>query len=47
MNDNKVIKLPIEKYLYSLENFMKSTNDKNFDNYKTFDYRIKDQLILN
>ena len=47
MKNNKVIKLPIKNYLSSLENYMLSiTNDK-FENYKIFDYRIKDQLILN
>ena len=47
MHDNKVLKLPINNYLYSLENFMKSINDNKFDTYKIFDYRIKNQIILN
>ena len=47
MHDGKVIKLPIEDYLFSLKNFMLSQADSNFNNYKIFDYRIKDQLILN
>ena len=47
MDDDKVIKLPINNYLSSLENFMLSKGNSNFNNYKTFDYRIKDQLILN
>jgi len=47
MNDDKVIKLPITNYLSSLKNFMLSKSDNNFNNYKIFDYRIKDQLILN
>jgi cell division septal protein FtsQ len=47
MNDDKVLKLPIKNYLYSLKDFMKSKNNNNFNKYKTFDYRIKDQLILN
>ena len=47
MKNNQVIKLPIKNYLASLENYIFSiTNDK-FDNHKIFDYRIKDQLILN
>ena len=47
MDDDKVIKLPINDYLFSLKNFMLSKSKSNFDNYKIFDYRIKDQLILN
>jgi cell division protein FtsQ len=47
LNDGKVIKLPIKDYLLSLENFMNSTKNNNLNNYKLFDYRIKDQLILN
>jgi len=31
----------------SLKNFMFSRDNSNFNNYKIFDYRIKDQLILN
>ena len=47
MNDDKVIKLPITNYLSSLKNFMLSKSNNNFNNYKIFDYRIKEQLILN
>ncbi len=47
MNDNKQIKLPIKDYLISLKNYMESKSNSNFNNYKIFDYRIKDQLILN
>ena len=47
MYDGKIIKLPIKDYLSSLENFMYSNNRDNLDNYKIFDYRVKDQLILN
>ena len=47
MHDGKVIKLPIEDYLFSLKNFMLSKNNDNFNNYRIFDYIIKDQLILN
>lgn len=46
-HDNKVIKLPIKNYLSSLENFMISKNNDKFKNFKVFDYRIKNQLILN
>ena len=47
MHDGKVIKLPIRDYLSSLKNFMLSKTNSNFNKYKIFDYRIKDQLILN
>ena len=47
MNDEKVIKLPIKNHTKSLKNFMISTNNNNLDKYKIFDYRIKNQLILN
>jgi len=45
--DDKIIKLPVKNFLLSLKNFMKSKNNSKFDNYKIFDYRIKNQLILN
>ena len=45
--NDKVIKLPIKDYLPSLKKFMKLKNDHNFNKYNIFDYRIKDQLILN
>jgi len=47
LHDDKVIKLPIKDYLFSLKNFMLLKVNSNFNNYKIFDYRIKDQLILN
>ena len=47
MHDDKIVKLPIKNYLFSLQNFMKSQSNSDFNNYKVFDYRIKDQLILN
>jgi cell division protein FtsQ len=45
--NEKVIKLPIEGYLTSLKNFIKSQKNDKFNTYKIFDYRIKEQLILN
>ena len=45
--ESKVIKLPVGDYLLSLNNYMKFINDKSFNDYKIYDYRIKDQLILN
>ena len=47
MHDDKTIKLPIKDYLESLKNYMSQKNNENFNNYSIFDYRIKDQLILN
>tara|TARA_A100001011_G_C14191881_1_gene791722 strand:- start:399 stop:1058 length:660 start_codon:yes stop_codon:yes gene_type:complete len=47
LHGDKVIKLPIDDYLTSLKNYMESNKNNSFDNYKIFDYRIKDQLILN
>ncbi len=43
---NQVIKLPVNNYDYSLENFMLIKNHTNFEKYKIFDYRIENQLIL-
>ncbi len=47
IEDNKVIKLPIKDYKKSLKNFMKIISSKEFNEYSLFDYRIKDQIILN
>ena len=47
MKDENIIKLPIKDYLFSIENYMDLKNEDNFNKYKIFDYRIKDQLILN
>ena len=44
--DGKLIKLPITNYKQSLVNFLKIKSDRNFENYKIFDYRLNDQLIL-
>ena len=43
---NQLIKLPTNDYLKSLENFLVLKDQVNFDKYRTFDYRISDQLIL-
>ena len=45
-NNNQVIKLPIKNYESSLNNFIGLKKKPNFQKFKTFDYRIKDQLIL-
>ena len=47
MQDDQVIKLPNHDYLLSLKNFMNLKKNSDFNNYKIFDYRIKNQLILN
>ena len=39
--ESKVIKLPVGDYLLSLNNYMKSINDKGFNDYKIYDYRIR------
>ena len=47
LNDDRIIKLPEYNYTDMLKNFILIKDDKSFDKYKIFDYRIKDQLILN
>ncbi len=44
--NDQTIKLPIKDYKESLQNFMNINQDKNFNKYKSFDYRINNQLIL-
>tara|TARA_B100001063_G_C16610346_1_gene475410 strand:+ start:219 stop:887 length:669 start_codon:yes stop_codon:yes gene_type:complete len=46
MKNKDLIKLPSYNYEQSLTNYKKIKSDLNFANYKIFDYRIKDQLIL-
>ena len=41
------IKLPKENYRDILQKFLLVYNDSDFEKYKIFDYRIKNQLILN
>ena len=43
---DQTIKLPTNEYKKSLSNFLEIKNKDNFNRYKIFDYRIKDQLIL-
>ena len=47
LKDSRLIKLPNKDYKKSIGNFLQIMDNKNFKNYKIFDYRIKDQLILN
>ena len=44
--DNKTIKLPNQNYEKSLKYFLDMKNQKNFEKYEIFDYRINNQLIL-
>ena len=44
--DNKTIKLPNQNYEKSLKYFLDIKNQKNFEKYEIFDYRINNQLIL-
>ena len=43
---NQTIKLPINDYDKSLLNYLDLKDQANFQKFKTFDYRIKEQLIL-
>ena len=43
---NQLIKLPINNYNKNFLNFISLKDQANFEKYKIFDYRIKDQLIL-
>ena len=45
--NNKIIKLPSENYIKSLENYLSLKSKNDFEKYKLFDYRIRNQLILN
>ena len=47
LENDKVIKLPTKNFVSSLKNFMKLYEEINFEKYSIFDYRVKDQLILN
>ena len=44
--NNQIIKLPIEDYNKSIESFLDLKNKNNLKNYKIFDYRINNRLIL-
>ena len=44
--NKKVIKLPSQNFIYSLQNYLEIKDKINFQKYKLFDYRIKNQLIL-
>jgi cell division septal protein FtsQ len=44
--EKKIIKLPSENYIESLKNFIKLQKTNDFEKFKTFDYRMNNQLIL-
>ena len=46
MMDKKILKLPTKNYTEDLVNFMSIKDNANFEQYKIFDYRLKNQLIL-
>lgn len=47
LKNNRVIKLPVRNFTNSLKNYLELNKEINFEKYLIFDYRIKDQLILN
>ncbi len=47
LKDGKTIKLPPENFKSGIKNFNKLRENKSLDKYSIFDYRIRDQLILN
>ena len=47
LENNAIIKLPVKNFDNSLKNFMDLDKKIDFEKYSIFDYRIKDQLILN
>ena len=46
LRNDKIIKLPKLEYVEALDNFILIENNKKFEDYIIFDYRIKNQLIL-
>ena len=44
--NKEIIKLPSRNYSKSLENFLNLKSKNDFKEYKLFDYRINNQLIL-
>ena len=46
LKKNVILKLPEKKYNETLINFIKIKDNKSFEKYKIFDYRIKNKLIL-
>ena len=46
LTDKKILKMPAKNYTESAINFMNIKDKANFEKYKIFDYRLKNQLIL-
>ena len=46
LNDNKLIKLPPENYNEALEKFAEIYEKSEFNKFKIFDFRIKNELIM-
>ena len=46
LQDNRTIKLPPIDYKESLIEFINLNKNVNFEKFKTFDFRIKNQLIV-
>ncbi len=46
LNNDKIIKLPVKNYEDSLKKFLSIFREEQFENFKIFDFRIEDQLIL-
>ncbi len=44
--NDKIIKLPVKNFIFSLKNYIELSKTINHEKYSIFDYRIKDQLIL-
>ena len=44
--NNRVLKLPADNYIKSLENFLNIKSKNDFKKFELFDYRINNQLIL-
>ena len=44
--NNRVLKLPADNYIKSLENFLNIKSKNDFEKFELFDYRINNQLIL-
>ena len=47
LENNVIIKLPVKNFDISLKNFLDLDKKIDFEKYSIFDYRIKNQLILN
>jgi len=44
--NNRVLKLPADNYIKSLENFLNIKSKNDFKKFELFDYRVNNQLIL-